>query len=145
MKMLTTRVHSQKTKEQWLQEGINHYLAEDYTNSLLACEQAIQLNASYVRAYYGKGLTLSKIGGDQEALLAYEKAIELDPAYIKAYHGKGNILNKLHRYEEAIRVYDQAISLNPKYTIAYSGKGNTLFNLKRYEEAYSGPLCQDKK
>jgi Flp pilus assembly protein TadD len=64
-----------KTKEQWLQEGINHYNTEDYTNSLRACERAIQLEANYARAYYGKGLTLRRVGNDQEALKAFAQAI----------------------------------------------------------------------
>ncbi|HEY6285865.1 MAG TPA: tetratricopeptide repeat protein, partial [Ktedonobacteraceae bacterium] len=124
-----------KTKEQWLQEGINHYLAEDYTNSLLACEQAIQLDANYARAYYGKGLTLRRCSKDQEALLAFEHAIELDAAYSKAYYGKGNILYKQHRYEEALAVYNYAIHLNPIFAAACSGKGASLIALQRYEEA----------
>src|SRR6266853_586366 len=104
-----------KTKEQWLQEGIKHYHAGHYTNSLLACEQAIQLDPSYARAYYGKGLTLRRVGSDQEALVAFDQAIQLDAAYMNAYFGIGNILYKMHRYEEALAVYNYTIRLNPTY------------------------------
>ena len=125
-----------KTKEQWFQEGINHYLAEDYTNSLRACELAILTDANYARAYYGKGLTLRRYDNDQEALLAFERAIELDPTYLKAYYGKGNALYKDYRYEEALTAYNYAIHLNPIFAAAYSGKGASLFALQRYEEAF---------
>jgi len=140
-----------KTKEQWLQEGINHYLAEDYTNSLRACELAILIDANYARAYYGKGLTLRRYNNDQEALLAFDRAIQLDAAYMKAYYGIGNILYKDYRYEEALAAYDQTIRLNPKHAAAYSGKAGTLFALHRYEEALAAydqaiqldPSCVD--
>ncbi len=124
-----------KTKEQWLQEGINYYLAEDYTNSLRACELAILLDANYARAYYGKGLTFRRCNDNQEALRAFELAIQLDPTYMKAYFGIGNIHYEKHRYDEALAAYDQVICLNPNYALAYTGKGKTLFKLQRYEEA----------
>ena len=95
-----------------MQEGINHYLAEDYTNSLRACELAILIDANYARAYYGKGLTLRRYNNDQEALLAFERAIELDPTYLKAYYGKGNAHYEKQRYEEALTAYEQTIKLN---------------------------------
>ncbi len=126
-----------KTKEQWFQEGINHYHAKYYTKSLLACEQAIQLDANHARAYYGKGLSLRRVGNDQEALVAFDQAIQLDAAYMKAYFGIGNILNEHHRYEEALAVYNYAIHLNHTFAAAYSGKGATLFALQRYEEAFA--------
>ena len=47
----------QKTKEQWFHEAIIHFEAEHYEKALSACEQAIRLDPSYVKAFNGKGIS----------------------------------------------------------------------------------------
>jgi tetratricopeptide (TPR) repeat protein len=49
---------SSKTKEQWLQEGINHYNNERYEEALAAYDQAISLDPNCVTYYNKKGEAL---------------------------------------------------------------------------------------
>ena len=61
---------SQKSKEQYLSEGIAYYKAKQYQLALEACERAIQLDCTYARAFHGKGLALAGLGRNAEAVKA---------------------------------------------------------------------------
>src|SRR2546421_3382968 len=85
---------SQKTKEQWLEEGNTLYNLKRYAERLAACEQAIRLDPNFAPAYYNKGSALMELKRYQEALAAYEQPIRLDPNDANAYNYKGNALNE---------------------------------------------------
>ena len=76
---LQAGVTSQKSKELYLSEGIAFYEARQYQLALTACEQAIQLDSNYARAFHGKGLALIGLGRYAEAILAYQQSIRLHP------------------------------------------------------------------
>src|SRR6266487_3791403 len=139
-------VASEKTKEQWVIEGIAYYKAKSYTRALLTCEQVIQLDPNDALGYYNKGLTLAKLKRYKEALDAYNHAIRLDPHVARVYTNKGNALAHLKRYEDALATFEQALQLDPSNKVtcrnvditkgrAFVAKGDTLLKLKRYEEA----------
>ena len=67
----------QKTKEQWMNEGVDLDNLKRYSEALAAYEQAIRLDPNYAPAYYGKGLTLDKLRQSKEAKQAYDKARQL--------------------------------------------------------------------
>ncbi len=126
---------SQRSKEQWMQEGNTLRGLKRSQEALAAYEQAIRLDPSYALAYYNKGNALRDLLHYQEALAAYEQAIHLNPNYALAYYNKGNALYDLERYQEALAAFEQAIHLDPNFAAAYNGKGNALRNLLYYQEA----------
>ena len=115
---------SQKTKEQWLDEGhlLSFYAPIRSEEGLAAYEQAIRLDPTYELAWRMKATPLRALKRYEEALAAYEQAISLDPTDVQAYTGKGDILYELKRYEEALLTYEQAIALEPTSAEAYNGK-----------------------
>ncbi len=126
---------TQKTTEQWLNEGNILYRAKRYDKALDAYEHAIQLDPNLADAYYYKGYTLTNLNRYQEALDAYERAIQLAPNDAVAYNGKGYVLYNLNRYDDALAAYDHAIQLDPNLAPTYNNKGYALYNLNRYQEA----------
>jgi tetratricopeptide (TPR) repeat protein len=106
-----TQSVSQKTKEQWLNEGIALENLKRYDEALVAYEQANRLDPNFASAYNGKGVALENLKRYQEALAAYEQAIRLDPNYATAYRGKGLTLDKLGKSREAKQAYDKARQL----------------------------------
>src|SRR6266581_3119152 len=68
---------SQKTKEQWLEEGNEFYNLKQYPKALAAYEQAIRLDPNDAYAYNSKGYILNKLNRKREAELAYDKARQL--------------------------------------------------------------------
>lgn len=109
-----------------------------------ACEEAINaynwalwLNPKNERAWYGKGLALTKLKRYREALSAYNHAFEVD----HSRRGKlrwefwiEEILN-LNRYREVLDACNHALKIHPRYKDAWIYKGRALIGLKRYHEA----------
>jgi serine/threonine protein kinase len=126
---------SQKTPEQWLNEGNMLQDSGHYEEALVAYERALQLDANYVDAYDARGDAFSSLNRYQEALDAFERAIQLDPTYAHAYEGKGNILYNRQHYQEALVAYERAIQLDSSSMSAYYGKGDALYYLNRCQEA----------
>jgi serine/threonine protein kinase len=126
---------SQKTAEQWLNEGNMLQDSGQYEEALVAYERALQLDAKYVDAYDALGDACSSLNRYQEALDAFNRAIQLDPTFAHAFEGKGNILYNWQRYQEALVAYERALQLDSSSMSAYCGKGDALYYLNRYQEA----------
>jgi tetratricopeptide (TPR) repeat protein len=101
----------QKTKEQWLNEGVDLYNLKRYDEALAAYEQAIRLDPNYALAYYNKGNALYDLKRYDEALAAYEQAIRLDPNFALAYYNKGLALDMLGQTKEAKQSYEKSRQL----------------------------------
>ena len=99
--------------------------------------RALNLNADYASALYGKGATLFLLERYQESLDAYKQAIQasLDHPDARYYYGKANALRKLQRDEESLAAYDEAIRFNPHRVRSYKEKADILLKLERYSEA----------
>ena len=104
-----------KTKEEWINEGMDLYNHKRYEEALAAYEAAIRLDPNFHTAYYNKGDVLRDLKHYKEALAAYEQTIRLNPNYIDAYYKKGLVLHDLRRYEEAQVTFEHAMRLDPKY------------------------------
>jgi tetratricopeptide (TPR) repeat protein len=98
----------QKTAQQWMDEGQNHYRAMHYNEALAAYEQTIRLDPNFAGGYYNKGLALKALMRYNEALAAFDQAIRLAPNVPQAYHDKGTVLDTLGRPAEARQAYDMA-------------------------------------
>ncbi len=107
-----------------LPEALNYY------------NKAISLDSTFVRAHYGKGLTLKKQRKYKEALAAFQAAIDNDPAYSSAYLALGKTYNQLSQPDEAIAVYNQAIQYDPKDAKMHYMLGEVYQNKKKnYKKA----------
>ncbi len=130
---------SQKTKEQWIDEGNLLFELKRYEEALLTYEQALHLDPTSAEASNGKAISLVFLNREEEALAAYEQVIRLDddPFYsYLAYVNSATILATHSRYEEALVASEGAIRLeNPSYAPNHVGKGWLLVKLDRYEEA----------
>lgn len=125
----------QRTKEQWIKEGLDHYGAGRTAEALSAYEQALQLDPSYAVAWNNKGNALRTLKRSAEALAAYERALQLDPKNAVAWNNKGHMLYDLKRLAEALAAYEQALQLDPYYAVAWCNKAAAFNTLKSTAEA----------
>ncbi|HLF08758.1 MAG TPA: tetratricopeptide repeat protein [Dehalococcoidia bacterium] len=96
---------------------------------------AIGMNPNYPEAHEALGVSLRRLGRNEEALAAHERALELRPNYPEALYGRGIALANLRRDEEAIIAYGQAIELRASYPEAYLAQGSALWRLGRNDDA----------
>jgi len=102
---------SQKTKEQWLDEGNVHYNAKRYHEALVAFDRAIQFDPNFANAYNNKGIALRDLKHYNEALAAYDHAIQLDPNFVVAYHNKAFVLERIGKSKGAQLAREKARQL----------------------------------
>src|SRR5260370_1118829 len=147
---------SQKTKEQWLEEGkvLMFYAPIRYEEALAAFEQATFLHrdeealASYAHvirldgdpfyawmAHLNSGTLLASRCRYEEALAAYEEAIRLEPKQAFVYVYRGTMLSSLARDEEALAAYEEASRLEPNNASIWRHIGDVLISLERPDEA----------
>jgi tetratricopeptide (TPR) repeat protein len=131
----TTALTSEKTKQQWVDDGNNLFNVGRYMEALNAFDRAIRLDPNYPDAYEGRGSVLYQLERYAEALASYEQAINLDPQFAQAYFGKGNVLYYLKHYNEALTCQEQAISCDSTLMDAYLSKANVLYYMRRFPEA----------
>src|SRR2546423_1306589 len=115
-----------KTKEQWIEEGITHYKAQRYKKALVACERAIQLDPTYARVHHGRGLTFFRLKYYGDALKSYEQACQLDPNNAKIHGDMGELFYILGNYGKACTSYKRAVQLDNKYESVYLARAQVL-------------------
>lgn len=139
--MLERRTNSpskfRKTKEQWIEKAIVRYKARHYKDALRACNNAIQLDPNYARAYYGKGLILTRLEIYDEALASYEKARQLGLKFDmgELVHKIGELLYQAKDYGRAGIFFERAIAIDRKYKKSYHTRTGVL--LEEVDNCYS--------
>ncbi len=97
---LLNKLRSQKTSEQWLEEGNDYCYIGWYKDALIAYYHAIHLNPRNASAYNNKSWALNNLEHFEEALIACEQALHLDPNLSAARSNKGIALKGLGKSEE---------------------------------------------
>lgn len=127
---------SQKTIQQWVDEGAVHYKAGQYEEALTCLEQALILDTKSAQNNYLKGMVLLQLGRLWEAMAAFDEAIELRPKFAEAYIGKGDIYYAhFGNKKEALECYQDAIRVAPKLALGYYKMGIVLEDETRDAEA----------
>lgn len=106
-----------------------------FEEALATLEQALTLNPSSARAWYGKGSVLWQLNHHEEALAAYNQSLALDPRDAHVWNTKGNLLWQMRRYEEALAAHEQALKLDSTNVDAWLSKSVALRSLGHTAEA----------
>ena len=105
------------------------------TESLNACQMAVQLEPNNAEAHNNLGNTLYKLDRLDEAESSYKESITLDPKNALALFNLGQTQDKSGKLELAVTSYKEAIALKRNYVEAYSNLGVALKSLGRLDEA----------
>ena len=131
----TAPLKSNKTKQEWVDDGNTLFNQGRYMESLTAFDRAIRLDTAYADAYEGRGSVVYLMNRYAEALASYEQAIELDPQFAQAHFGKGNVLFSLKRLNDALVCQEQALAIDSTLTDALLSKANVLYYMRSFGEA----------
>jgi len=106
-----------------------------YKKAVVAYDEAIKINPSFIDAWVGMGAALGNMGHYNESVEAFDKAIGINPQLNEAWYGKYLALQHLKRSDEAARISDKVIAI--KQTLAHaalpassSTSGNFLVPVK---------------
>lgn len=120
--------------------GLFYSGIKNYSKSVEAYNQALQLDPNAIDLWNNKGYSLDCLGKHDEALKCYDKAFDLrvhptDPGLAMLLINKVASLTSLARYKEALHECNNAIDLNPNYVLCWYNKGIILDNLGEYKES----------
>jgi tetratricopeptide (TPR) repeat protein len=112
---------------------------------LLGFSVAFNLLASvgyYAEAHNSLGITLARLGGQQEAMEHWKRALQIKPDYAEVHNNMGVVLMKAGKLEEAMEHWEQAIRIDPDYADPHDNLGNALLArgwlddaIRHYEQA----------
>lgn len=105
--------------------------------SLVAIEQAIDLDSRSAVAWGMKATTLQRLHRWSESIPACRRAAAIHPADAVPHCVLSNDFAELSRFQEALAEANLAIDLNPKQPVTYYAKGWALAGLDRISEAKS--------
>jgi tetratricopeptide (TPR) repeat protein len=135
MKAAPLRAAPQRNKEQWLTLGQAHYLAGEYEQAVFTYNCAIQLDPTYVKAYYNRGHAYCQLKEHQRAIADYDRVVQLNPTYPIVYFNRGQAYASLGQYRQAIADYNSALQRVPWLIEAYISRGDAYCALEEYEQA----------
>jgi len=135
---------NQDEKQFWAHNahGVGLLNLKEYKLAALSFNRAIDINPSYVDAYFNLGKTQRELGKTSDAIISYSKCIELDKNYANAFNNRGTIfLEDLKDYDKSLENFQQFIKLAPNSTLGQNNLGAVLYKLERYDEAIN---CYDR-
>jgi len=127
-------VFSQGAKD-YTQKGRELYEKNEFMESLLNVNKAIEVDPNYAAAYYLRGNIKDKFDDRHGAMKDYNTAIEKNAKFADAFFARGNVKMKLQDYYGAIADFSSAITINENYIEAYFNRGKAKQFLQAYEDA----------
>jgi superkiller protein 3 len=109
-------------------QGNSALRGRQYKKAIGLFNEAIKIDPSFARAYYGLGLAYTGDNKSSKALAAYENAVENNPNYASVYNAQGNLLLKLGRREHAASSYKRATEIDPTHAKAHYGLATIYAN-----------------
>ncbi|NJO03318.1 MAG: tetratricopeptide repeat protein [Bacteroidia bacterium] len=98
---------------QLLSTADQRYKQGNYTASIEACNQALELESAHYEAYQKRARGRRMLGQLENALQDYNTALRLNPSYAPAYLGRAQTKIRLQDYAGAIQDYNLALQINP--------------------------------
>jgi tetratricopeptide (TPR) repeat protein len=117
------------------QKGMELYEKHEFMEAILNLNKAIETDAKYAYAYYGRGNIKAAFEDYHGAMKDYNSAIDLNNKLSDGFFARGNVKMKLQDYYGAIADYTSAITLNENYIDAYFNRGKAKQFLQAYEDA----------
>jgi len=106
-----------------------------YDTAIQDCNKAIELDSTYIDAYYYIGITNNEKKEYNSAIEYFKKAINLNPNHAKSWNHMGFSYEKLDIFDKAIDSYRKAAGLDSTYTLAHYNLANAYKHEKNYDNA----------
>jgi tetratricopeptide (TPR) repeat protein len=104
----------------------------EYDLAIDSFSKAIELDNSYERAYFNRGIAYFRQRELQLALADYTRAIEINPRHSSFYDTRADVLRFLQQFQQAHNDIQRSLKINPSNSDAYktqaeiySDEGNT--------------------
>jgi tetratricopeptide (TPR) repeat protein len=114
-----TQVTKITNEQELVKQAELFYEQKKWQETILLCQQIIQINSNLAEIYKLWGNSLQQIGQNEEALKLYNQALEINPEFAEVYANIGSIYARQKNWQEALNYYQKAVNLNPKLAPVY--------------------------
>jgi len=128
---------TEKTAEDWFQNGLELGREGDNDGAIAAYQKAVAVDPTHFRAWFNMGIRHGQIPKNVLAMECFKKAVALRPEDAMAHYSLGLIYNLLGMIDESVQSYEEAIKINPKFARAHSNLATVHYSIKRGREAIS--------
>jgi len=108
---------------------------KDYSQAIINCRKAIELDPFDVASYNHLGLTFKAQGKFDEAIKNYRQALEVKPDSADVYTNMGRTFAMQGKMNDAANCFLQALQIRPDYTSARNNLGNVFISQGKVTEA----------
>lgn len=106
-----------------------------YDQAIQDCEKAIELDSTFIDAYYCIGIANTHKESFDEAIASFNKVIDLKNDHAESWNQLGYAHEQKNEFENALKAYNRAIEIKPDFAEAYYNLGNILKISERHNEA----------
>ena len=111
---------------------------KNYEQAIKDCEKAIELDSTFIDAYYYIGMACIHKGNYDEAISSFNSSIGFKSDHAESWNQLGYANERKNDLEEAKKAYNRAIEINPNFADAHYNLGNVLkITNHRREAIYS--------
>lgn len=117
------------------ERGLEETELEDYGAAQAAYAEALSLDPTYSTAAYNLGVSLVRLGRDEEAVAAFERAVTIDPTSVDALYNVGLLRYQRREFDAALGAFRRARVLAPREFDLTKKIVQSLHALGRFDEA----------
>ncbi len=98
--------------ETFFQKGKAKYDEQRYHESFNYLKQALMIDPTFAKAYFGLGYLYTRFDMDDAAVRMYEMALRFDPNHADATNNLGMMYYHAGNYDDALQLFQKAVALN---------------------------------
>jgi len=98
--------------ESFYEKGKIQYDNQHYHSSFNYLKQALMIDPTFAKAYFGLGYLYARYGMDDVAVRMYEMALRFDPNHADSVHNLGVMYYDAGNYDDALPLVQKAVALN---------------------------------
>lgn len=115
--------------------GLSSYSVEDFMNSKLYLEKAIQIDPVHLQSLFQLGVIFQNNLIPQTALAYYKRVLVIDKNHFNARFNLAICLSLCNQKDEAIVEFEKCKKINPNYFHIYTNLGVIYLDLENINEA----------
>ena len=131
---MSSETESQKSAEEWFQEGLAASKVGDPRTCLESYKKAIKINPDHFLAHFNLGIRYGKLPMNIEAAQHFKEALRLKPDSPMVHYSLAVVCNLIGETDNAFHHYNEAIRINPEFSKAHSNLAMLHYSVKRGKE-----------
>ena len=118
-----------------IEKAIIEIKRKSYDNAIADCNKAIELDSTFVDAFYYIGIANNDKHEYNTAIDYFKKGINFNPKHAKSWNHMGFSYEKLNQFDKAIDSYKKAVEFESIYALAYYNMANSYKHKEQLDYA----------